>query len=95
MVKKEKIKCHVCGKEKKPYIVILDNNILSLHSHFEARKDGEICERCDQYFAMTGELKASTDKEFEIAKKASWFARMVLAWWEREYKLNNEVDDGD
>lgn len=80
----EKLICHVCKKEKKPYIVFLDNNILSLLNHQHAREDGEICQRCDQYFAMTGEFKEATKEEFEIAKKSSWFAHMMLKWWEKD-----------
>lgn len=52
-----------------------------------AREKGEICERCDRYFAMTGEFKDATEKEFEDAKKSCEFARMMSAWWEKDKKL--------
>lgn len=80
--------CHVCKKVKKPYIVFLTNDIFSIIHHEYAREDGPICERCDSYFAMTGEFKDATEEEFEIAKKSIWFARMMLKWWEKDYKLN-------
>lgn len=73
--------CHVCRKEKEPYTVILKDDLLSFLQHEQAREDGPICKRCDQYYAMTGELKDSTKKEFETAQKAIWFARMMLKWW--------------
>ena len=77
------VKCHVCKKEKKPYTVFLNNSILSIVTYQQARENGEICQRCDQYFAMTGEFKEATKEEFEIAKKSAWFARTMLKWWER------------
>jgi hypothetical protein len=73
--------CHVCGKVKKPYLVILDDNIMSLIHYESAREDGPICERCDKYYAMTGEFKDSTDEEFEIAKKSIWFANTLFKYW--------------
>ena len=79
--------CHVCKKEKKPYTVIMTDNILSLIEYQTAREDGEICERCDKYFIMTGEFKDATKEEFEIAKKSVWFADMMLKWWERNKKM--------
>ena len=30
---------------------------------------------------MTHQLKDATEEEFEIAKKAAWFSRMVHKWW--------------
>lgn len=83
--------CHVCKKEKKPYTVFLTNSILSYITYKEAREKGPICERCDTYFARTGEFKDATKEEFEIAKKASWFARMMLKWWNKD----EEIYDGD
>ncbi len=90
--KKEEI-CHVCKKVKKSYIVFIDSNILSLMNHQTAREDGPICERCNQYYAMTGVFKDATSEEFEIAKQSAWFARMVLKWWEKDEKL--AFDDND
>ena len=87
MNKKKKEICHVCGKEKKPYNVFMDNSILSFLRYEEAREEGEICERCNSYHAMTGELKEPTKQEFENAKEAIRFAQMMLRWWEKDKKL--------
>jgi len=66
-------KCHVCGKDKKPYYIYLKNDLFTLmfhdKQHEEAREGGEICERCNSYHAMTGILKEPTDKEFEEARQ--------------------------
>ena len=83
----EKKICHVCKKEKEPYTVFLTNSVISIIKYHEAREEGEICQRCDQYYAMTGEFKDSTKEEFEIAKKASWFARMMHKWWTKDTGL--------
>ena len=93
MVKKEI--CHVCKKEKKPYVVFLKNDMFSIINYKQAREDGPICERCDRYYAMTGEFKDATDEEFEIAKKASWFAHMMLKWWEKDNKLTASIEIED
>jgi len=85
--------CHVCKKEKKPYTVITDNNILSIMQYQDAREDGPICERCDKYFAMTGEFKETTIKEMQIAEKSAWFANMVLKWWEKDRKMRAGEED--
>ncbi len=84
--------CHVCGKEKKPYEVFMDDNILSYMNHTQAREKGPICERCDRYFAMTGEFKDSSEKEFENAKEASKFARNMRDWWEKDKKMECDGD---
>ena len=89
--KEEKEICHVCGEEKKPYTVFLTNDAFSIIQHETAREDGPICERCDQYFAMTGKLESSTEEEFEIAKKAQWFANTMAKWWEQDSKLRSEL----
>jgi len=85
--------CHVCKKEKKPYTVILDNKIISIIQYEEAREKGEICERCDNYFAMTGNFKDATKEEFEIAKKSSWFANTMLKWWEKDEEISEGKDN--
>jgi len=82
--------CHVCKKKKKPYLKIMDDNIMSFLDHENAREDGPICERCDNYFAMTGKFKDATKEEFEIAKKSAWFSRMMLKWWSKDKKINVE-----
>jgi hypothetical protein len=85
--------CHVCKKEKKPYVVILDNSIMSMSDYITAREDGPICQRCYSYYAMTGEFKDATQEEYDIAKKAVEFANLMLLWWEKDKKLitdNNE-----
>ena len=82
--------CHVCKKEKKPYTVILDNSVFSFLKYQTAREDGEICERCDRYYALTGEFKDATEAEFTIAEKAVWFAHMMLGWWTKDGKLTDE-----
>jgi len=84
---KQKEICHVCKKEKKPYLKIMDSNMLSFLTHEQAREDGEICQRCDQYHAMTGEFKEPTESEFELAKKSCEFTRDMLKWWEKDNKL--------
>ena len=93
-MKEEKLICHVCKKEKKPYTIFMNNDILSFLRYQEAREDGEICERCNQYHAMTGELKDATEQEFENAKKAMQFTRMMFKWWEKDKKLV-VIDDKD
>ncbi len=92
----EKPICHVCKKEKKPYTLFLTNDIFSIIHYHHAREDGEICQRCDQYHAMTGEFKDATKEEFEIANKSAWFARMVLKWWEKDKKIDcdSKKEDG-
>ena len=92
MENKKKEICHVCKKEKKPYLKIMDSNMLSFLSHEQAREDGEICQRCDNYFAMTGEFKDATKSEFELAKKSCEFARNMLMWWEKDNKLNADEE---
>lgn len=37
---------------------------------------------------MTGEFKEATEIEFENAKKAIWFARMMSRWWQKDNKLD-------
>ena len=83
--------CHVCGKIKKPYMVFLDSDVLSIIKYQNAREKGEICQRCDQYYAMTGKFKDATKEEFEIAKKSVWFANMVQKWWEKEQELEFDL----
>ena len=85
---KQKVICHVCGKEKKPYVVFMKDDIFSWLQHKQAREDGEICQRCDQYHAMTGDFKDATESEFELAKKSCEFARNMLKWWEKDKKLD-------
>lgn len=87
--------CHVCKKEKKPYSVILTDSIMSILDYKQAREKGPICKRCDSYFAMTGEFKDSTEKEFEIAKKSAWFAHIMLKWWEIDGKISEENSSRD
>ena len=84
--------CHVCGREKKPYTVFMNSSIFSLMQHEAAREGGEICQRCDQYHAMTGELKDATETEFKNAEKARDFANLMLAWWEKDKKLNHDLE---
>ena len=85
--------CHVCKKEKKPYTVFLKNDIFSLLKYEQSREDGAICERCDRYFAMTGDFKNASEEEFEIAKKSVWFANMLLKWWEKDEKMSEDKDN--
>ena len=99
-MEEEKLICHVCKKEKKLYTVFMNNSIFSLIEYMHAREDGEICQRCDQYYAMTGKFKDADEKEFKIAKKSAWFANMMLKWWQKDKKLvveDDEIcqDDGD
>ena len=95
-MKNKKLICHVCGKEKKPYTVFITDDIMSLLQYEQAREDGEICQRCDQFYAMTGEFKNATKKEFEVAKKSSWLANMMVKWWCKGGKLNeDEVNKRD
>ena len=87
MSEKNKKICHVCGKEKKPYTVLLRNNALDMITYLSAREKGEICQRCDQYHAMTNEFKDATDKEFKDAEKAREFASMMFKWWTKDNEL--------
>jgi len=79
--------CHVCKKEKKPYTVIMNSDTMSIIQHLTAREPGPICERCNQYHALTNEFKEPTDEELENAKWAAKFARMVLLWWEKDSEM--------
>ncbi len=85
--------CHVCGKEKKPYVVFLDDSIMSIIDYDAAREDGPICERCNDYFAMTGLLKDATDEEFELAKQSVKFSRQMFDWWESKKKMSFDGDN--
>ncbi len=85
--------CHVCKKEKKPYLVILDSNIMSMINHDQAREKGPICQRCDNYFAMTGEFKDATEDEYEVAKDSCKFVRTLLKWWEKDKKIGGDYED--
>jgi len=71
MTKEKLPKCHVCGKDKEPYEVWIKNDLHSLMRHADtydkAREGGEICQRCDSYYYMTGILKPPTEVEFEEA----------------------------
>ena len=87
---RKKLICHVCKKIKKPYTIIMDGSIISMAKYIDAREDGEICERCDKYYAMTGEFKYAIKEEFECAKEASKFAQMMLKWWEKDKKMKVE-----
>jgi hypothetical protein len=80
--------CWVCGKEKKPYIVFMNDDIFNYLTYEHAREKGPICERCDKYFAMTGEFKDATDEEFELAIQSRKFAHKMLEWWQKDEKLN-------
>ena len=92
---KQKLICHICGKEKKPYTVFMNTDVLSLIKYQTAREDGEICQRCNSYYAMTGEFKDATKQEFENAEKAVWFANMMLEWWEKDKKLDCDDSNGN
>ncbi len=84
--------CHVCKKEKKPYIVFMNMDIMNMISHDQAREDGPICERCDRYFAMTGKFKEPTKEEFELAREANIFAHTLKEWWEKDRPLAEDDD---
>lgn len=71
----------------------MKDDIFSFLEYEHAREDGTICERCDRYFAMTGEFKNATEKEFELAKKSVEFARNMLKWWEKDEKMSEEKDN--
>jgi hypothetical protein len=85
--------CHVCKKEKKPYTVFLTDDVFSLIHYEHAREDGPICQRCDQYYAMTGNFKDATKEEFELAKKAAHFARAMHKWWTRKEPMDSETNN--
>ena len=91
----KKVYCHVCKREKKPYTVVVNNNIFTYLDYLHAREDGEICQRCDSYYAMTSEFKDATEEEYKKAKIASWFAHMVNKWWEKDKPLNGHNIDED
>jgi len=83
--------CHVCGKEKKPYIVFLKNNSLSMAQYLTAREDGPICQKCDNFYALTGKLKPCTDEELAKARKANQFANTMARWWKSKEKEKEET----
>lgn len=85
--------CHACKKVKKPYVVIMTNDAFSFIEYEQAREKGPICERCDNYYGMTGDFKDATKEEYEIAKKSAWFANMMLKWWERDQKMRYHIDE--
>ena len=85
--------CHVCKKEKKPYTIFMTNNIFEIIHYHKAREKGPICERCDQYAGITGEFKEPTDEEFEIAINSVKFANLMMAWWEKEKRLDYDGDN--
>lgn len=89
----EKEICHVCKREKKPYTFFITNDIMSLVDYKMARQTGPICQRCDQYYAMTHEFKDASKEEFEIAKKACEFARTMLKWWTKDKSLSTPSAD--
>ena len=84
--------CHVCGKVKKPYTVIIGNDIMSLMQYEDARAPGPICKRCDQYFIMTGKFEDVSKKEFKLAKDAKTFSNLVYRFWFRN-GIDNEVQE--
>ena len=85
--------CHVCGKEKEPYIVFM-TDIFSFLQYEQAREEGPICERCDRYHAMTGEFHYANDEEYENAKRAVEFSRYMLAWWTKDKPITDETLEG-
>lgn len=91
MTKKEI--CWVCKKEKKPYIVFMNDDVFNYLAYEQAREKGPICERCDKYFAMTGEFKDATHTEFQLAEESRKFANKMLEWWEREGVLKVDEDN--
>lgn len=93
MTSKNKIICNVCGKEKKPYFILIKNEILSFLRYKSAREKGEICKRCNQYHAMTGELKDATVEEFKLAVRSVDFAGAMMQWWEKDKRIVVINDD--
>lgn len=92
-MKKKQLICHVCKKPKKPYFKFMIDDVFSIMRHFQAREKGEICERCDTYFALTGEFKDATNEEMEVAKLSRRFANQMLEWWTKDKPL--DLDDLD
>jgi hypothetical protein len=84
--------CHVCGKEKKPYIIVMNSDSLSIAEYLVARESGPICERCNKYYGLTGEFHDASESEFENAEKASWFAQMLLLWKDKKLIPESETD---
>jgi len=85
--------CHVCGKEKKPYVVFMKKDDLFLIRYMESRVKGPICEPCFRYFSLTGEYNEPTDRELEVAADAMKFADMMLKWWEKNEKITFDSDN--
>lgn len=85
--------CWVCKKEKKPYLVFLKDDIIDYLTYLDARKNGEICERCDKYYAMTGEFKDSTEEEFNLAVDAIKFAYRLRDLFEEDKLLDSEKEN--
>jgi len=74
----------------------MNSSVFSIIQYKTAREDGPICQRCDQYYALTGEFHAPTDAELDHAVQAANFAHMMLAWWEKDKPLesgSNTLDD--
>jgi hypothetical protein len=95
MVKKKNLICWVCGKKKKPYFKFMTDDILSILRHYQAREKGEICEKCDTYFILTGEFKDATDEEMEVAKISRGFANKMLEWWIKDKPLDPDLLDSN
>lgn len=84
--------CHVCKKVKKPYVMFVTNDPISIIQYEMAREPGPICERCNKYYAMTGLFKDATEEEFIKAKEATKFAIDMLKWWFKDKDDINEAD---
>ena len=85
--------CHVCGRIKKPYMLLMTNNIFNYLDYEHAREEGPICERCDQYFALTHEFKDASEEEFQIAVVAQITANILLHWWESKGKMDQDDEE--
>ena len=42
---------------------------------------------------MTGEFKDATEEEFEVAKKAAEFSRVMSNWWQKDKKIDLEEEE--
>ena len=86
-------KCWVCGKDKKPYTVFMDDNVMSYLAYEQAREKGPICERCWKFYCITDEFKEATDEEFTLAIAGNAFAQLMLVWWEKDGKMDCDKEE--
>jgi len=88
-------RCHVCKKAKLPYMLFMTDSVISMVNYKQAREKGEICERCNEYFALTNEFKEPSDEELQVARDAVHFANNMSVWWQKDkpFDIDNPTDE--